>query len=147
MDKLDEIASEPGNEQMQVFPRLQVGDWIWRPWYAKLYWAAELFYWSLFLISWQLGMFREFFHSEAADYLGLILHPFTAAAILGFGFVRAFLTAQSWEGVEGEGAAGQRRKSIGGLMNPHADPLDPRYGMNWVGSPRTRARVFRRHWP
>ncbi len=103
-------------------------------------------YWGAFLTSWQLSLFSEFFRDDTGEYLGLLFHPMTALIILGAGYVRALVLAAHWVGGSEEGDYPIRKKSIGGLSNPHADPLDPRSGMNWVGSPVKQAEQHGKHW-
>lgn len=127
--------------------RPRAADWIWRPWYAKLYWSAALLYWSVFLASWIWRLLPDFFSSVGGAYLGLAFHPLTVLIVLGFGFVRAFFSTGEWEWVERTHEEGIPRKSVGGLRNPYADPLDPRSGMNWIGHPSKIAEPFNKRWP
>lgn len=125
----------------------RAADWIWRPWYAKLYWAFAAFYWCVFLVSWTWRLFPDFFGSVSGAYLNLAFHPFTILIVLGFGFLRAFFSTADWEWVEPTHEEMFSKRSVGGLSDPYSDPADPRSGMLWVGSPKNRARIFGEEWP
>ncbi|HEX7856808.1 MAG TPA: hypothetical protein VF503_24270 [Sphingobium sp.] len=139
----------PGNVVIDKAPadRPHAADWIWRPWYAKLYWFAAAFYWIAFLASWIWRLAPDIFGGVTGAYLGAALHPVTGLVVLGFGFVRAFFSAGEWEWAELTHEEMFSQRSVGGLSDPYSDPADPRSGMLWVGSPRNRARLFGDQWP
>lgn len=66
-------------------------DWLWKPWYAKLWWAAIPVYWAGAAASLKLPALAEFFTSALAGYLNMLFFPLTALLVLGFGFIRAWL--------------------------------------------------------
>jgi hypothetical protein len=120
---------------------LRVGDWLWRPWYAKLYWAAAISYWTFVLVSWLWGLAPGYFNSVAGGYTSLVFHPFMILPVLGFGYGRAWAARAECHAPGPEDPV-LRRRSIGGPLDPHADTADPRSGINWVGSPQSRDRRF-----
>jgi len=140
---MDEADIPDGDEQQ---PPLRVGDWLWRPWYAKLYWAAASGYWTFVIVSWLWGVAPGFFNSVAGGYVTLIFHPFVIFPVLGFGYGRAWAARAEWHAPHPDDPI-LRRRSIGGLPDPCSDPLDPRSGPNFVGSPQSRAKHFGRNWP
>lgn len=113
----------------------RVLEWIWHPWYAKLWWAAIATYWgSALLVSW-LGIRRLPVDRDVLMYAGMILHPQVALPVLGFGYVRALLkyhrdhgdsAADDVEGADwrddvAHGLFGRDR-----FMAYLSDPADPR---------------------
>jgi hypothetical protein len=68
-------------------------DWLWHPWYAKLWWAAISLYWIAATASLNIPSIWAFFESAFAGYLNVLFFPFTAVLVLGFGFVRAWIDA------------------------------------------------------
>lgn len=91
-------------------------EWIWRPWYAKLWWIAIPVYWA----PGGLPGFRWFvpiYTSSVGIFLNIFLLPLTALMILGFGYFRQRLDADGWDDPAGARSPGR----------PHwwLDPLDP----------------------
>lgn len=105
--------------------------WLWRPWYAKLWWVSMLFYWGGRLASLWSEAVAQFYESALAGYLNIFFYPFTALMVLGVGFVRAWMDYRGFEW----GAPSQEQlfpqRSIGGYLDPMADPLDPRSPKYW----------------
>src|SRR3546814_17984770 len=66
-------------------------DWLWKPWYAKLWWAAIPVYWAGAAASLKLPALAEFYTSALAGYLNMLFFPLTTLLVLGFGFIRAWL--------------------------------------------------------
>ncbi|BBB11256.1 MAG: hypothetical protein BGO58_10125 [Sphingopyxis sp. 65-8] len=84
------------NTPSSAIPELEIpqpaaADWLWRPWYAKLWWAAIPIYWTVAAASLKNPALRPFFESAFAGYLTILFFPLTALLVLGFGFVRAWL--------------------------------------------------------
>ncbi|PKP99001.1 MAG: hypothetical protein CVT74_09200 [Alphaproteobacteria bacterium HGW-Alphaproteobacteria-13] len=73
-------------------PQPAAADWLWRPWYAKLWWAAIPIYWATAAASLTIPALATFFYnSAAASVLNVAFFPPTALLVLGFGFARAWL--------------------------------------------------------
>lgn len=68
-------------------------DWLWHPWYAKLWWAAIPVYWITVAAALKIPVMWAFFETAFAGYLNVLFFPFTAPLVLGFGFARAWLDA------------------------------------------------------
>lgn len=85
VDTLSSPAPEAAIQQPKA------ADWLWRPWYAKLWWAAIPLYWVAATASLKVPAMWTFFESALAGYLNVLFFPFTALLVLGFGFVRAWL--------------------------------------------------------
>src|SRR3546814_21033059 len=52
-------------------------DWLWKPWYAKLWWAAIPVYWAGAAASLKLTALAEFYTSALAGYLNMLFFPLT----------------------------------------------------------------------
>ena len=109
--------------------RFRASDWLWHPWYAKLWWAAILIYWAGKIASFYTSVLEEFYTSALAGFLNILFHPLAALMVLGVGFARAWFAWSDWEFVEPTHEEMFPRQSMGGLRDPYSDPLDPRSGM------------------
>lgn len=121
---------------MDAIPPLRASDYLWRPWYAKLWWAGIGVYWTCAALSFSNATLAVFFESALAGYLNILFLPMTALAILGFGFARAWLDRAEWVDDDEERRFGRAV----GAPPPEMDILDPRSGFLWINHPRNRAR-------
>jgi len=103
--------------------------WLWRPWYAKLWWGLIALYWAAKLGSIWVPAFASFFTKAAAGLLNITFYPLTALMILGLGYLRAWMDFKGWELVPSSAQQVIRGRSVGGLRDPYSDPLDPKSGM------------------
>ena len=69
-------------------------DWLWRPWYAKLWWVTIPIYWAGAAASLKIPVLAEFYSSVPAAYLNILFFPPTVLLVLGFGFARAWIDAR-----------------------------------------------------
>lgn len=116
---------------------LHLRNWIWRPWYAKLWWSGVPIYWLGMLASLKIDALAEIYHSAAGGYLNVLFFPPIAALVLSFGFLRQWLgSLPAQEGGELDDDYLRDRKRYGPSGMPwEFDPLDPRSGVHWNGSP------------
>jgi hypothetical protein len=133
-------AEEAGQE-----PCPKASHWIWRPWYAKLWWVLSLVYWAGKLASFVIAVLDQFYATALAGILNVVFFPFTILVMLGGGYVRAWMGPIQWDGSQDHVSA--RGRSMGGQRDPASDPVDPRSGANWVGHPSNIARLFGQKWP
>lgn len=129
-------GSEPkdavqNDKPVQVQPRPRASGWLWRPWYAKLWWAAIVAYWAGKVGSVYSTALDRFYISVLAGFLNLVLFPPLAIMILGLGFARAYFCWSDWEFVEPTNDEMFPKRSVGGMQDPASDPLDPRSGLHW----------------
>lgn len=127
-------AREPG-------PPLRLGDWLWRPCYAKLWWAAVPLYWLGMLLAVRSNVLASFYHSALTGYLTIFFFPPMVALILSYGFFRAWLAAMPQQSSHGDDPCGldhefydHRRRGPSGMPS-EIDPLDPSSGALWIGNP------------
>jgi hypothetical protein len=67
---------------------LGLSNWLWRPWYAKLWWAAIPVYWLAMGEPTRPEFLNAFADSGYAVVTNIIFIPITALAVLGGGFFR-----------------------------------------------------------
>jgi len=116
---------------------LRLRDWLWRPWYAKLWWSGVPVYWLGMLAALKLHDLAEVYHSAAGGFLNVLFFPPIVAIVLSFGFLRqwlASLPAQE-DGEIGEYDFWDRNRYGPSGMLREFDPLDPASGALWIGSP------------
>jgi hypothetical protein len=147
MDPVDPMSEQVESNASTVRPRPQASAWLWRPWYAKLWWACIAIYWTGKLASYWSPALDDAYSTALGGYLNIVLYPFTALMVLGVRFVPAWMDDHGWESVEPSREQMFPKRSIGGQRDPASDPLDPRSGSLWIGSPENQAKLFNRHWP
>lgn len=121
--------------------------WLWRPWYAKLWWISAALYWGGKLASYWSEVLATIYSTAVAGLLNVFFFPPAIAMVLATGLVRAWM---DYKGVEwGPPPADHLfpRRSVGGWRDPNSDPLDPRSGQLWIGAPENEAKLVNRHWP
>lgn len=127
---LDEVLNN--DEAAQVQSRPGASDWLWRPSYAKLWWAGITIYWTGKLGSLYSSALDQFYTSALAGFLNITFFPPLALLVLGLGYARAWFAWSDWEFVEPTHEEMFPKRSVGGMRDPYADPLDPRSGaLHW----------------
>lgn len=125
-----EVESRPSKEtkvrEQANSRQLPASDWLWRPWYVKLWWAAVPIYWSGRLASLKIPALSGFYETLLAGYLAIFCNPFIILLLLGFGFVRAKLDRGDWV-ITPDVPEKTLRPSD--LSDPYTDPTDPRSGV------------------
>lgn len=89
----DASQAEPSASSEVDAPRAI--DWIWRPWYARLWWGAIALFWAVATLYPLLEIRRFPVSSTALMYVAMILHPQAALPVLGFGYLRALFKYQT----------------------------------------------------
>jgi hypothetical protein len=129
-------ATDPRNalqndEPVQEQTRPYASDWLWHPWFAKVWWAAIAAYWAGKTgCSYSLAL-DEFYTSALAGFLNVFFFPPLALIVLGLGFAREWFAWSDWEFVEPTHEQMFPKRSVGGMRDPASDPLDPRSGLHW----------------
>lgn len=116
---------------------LRLRDWLWRPWYAKLWWSGVPVYWLGMLAALKLDALADVYRSAAGGYLNIFFFPPIVALVLSFGFIRRWLGSlpAATDGEFDEDYFRDRRKYGPSGMPWQFDPLDPRSGAFWIGNP------------
>lgn len=126
-------------------------DWLWRPWYAKLWWAAIPIYWAAAAASLKIPALAPFFESAVAGFINVLFFPPTTLLMLGFGFARAWLdrplvgdplSDEDIEALEQMRMEDEEWERLG----PHwsVDIYDPRSGGLYIGNPNSLQHPGRR---
>lgn len=147
MDPVDAMSEQVESNASALRSRLRASYWLWRPWYAKLWWTCIAIYWTGKLASYWSPTLDDAYSTALAGYLNIALYPFTALMVLGVRFVPAWMEYHGWEWVEPSHDELFPKRSVGGRRDPTSDPLDPRSGSLWIGSPENQAKLFNRRWP
>jgi hypothetical protein len=115
---------------------LHLRNWIWRPWYAKLWWSGVPVYWLGMLASLKIDVLAEIYHSAAGGYLNVFFFPPIVALTLSFGFLRLWLASlPTRDPDEIDDGPGWNDRRFGPSRMPRQfDPLDPASGPLWVGN-------------
>ena len=106
--------------------KLQISRWIWKPWYAKLWWASAGAYWVGFVLSFPVATLRMLYESALGGYLNVALYPPVILMVLCVGYIRAKFDTGDWVLIAPDPSTRQPERSVGGFLDPMADPLDPR---------------------
>ena len=100
-------------------PRLRLADWLWRPWYAKAWWATIPVWWIGMAASTKIAPLEAFYDSAPAGFLNVLFFPMTALLALGVGYAQDWLTAFAPQG-EGDPISDEARARIAHGLNPRA---------------------------
>lgn len=127
-----EIANPNWPDDIEDRPKVcaRASSCLWRPWYAKLWWACIAFYWAGKLGSLWSPVLGAFYTSAVAGFLNIAFYPLTALLVLGVGFIRAWMDDR---GLEWRPTSHDElpKLSVGGFLDPMADPLDPQSPLYW----------------
>lgn len=129
----------------QNVARPKLSAWLWRPWYAKLWWAAIPLWWMGMAASTRIDALEAFYRGGIAGYLNVLFFPMTALMVLGVGYGRERLDSFVGQGdgvplSDEEGDAERQRvweehERMVERSRVFADPFDPRSGPLWIGNP------------
>lgn len=147
-EAVDTPATDP------AAPRLRAADWLWRPWYAKMWWASIPAWWIGMAASTKVVSLEAFYDSALAGFLNLLFFPMTALMVLGVGFVRNWLDCFGGSGsgeevteldfVHSDPFGDEFNRRRFGQPPPFLDIYDPRSGTRYVGnalSPNNGGRI------
>lgn len=120
-------------EGIAEFPvHLRASDYLWKPWYAKLWWAAIPLYWAPAGGPTRIAWLADFYESGYAVVTNIVFLPVTALFILGFRYFRWLL--DEGESVEPRIDVGYGSRHHYGIPHPAMDESNPRSGPNWIGN-------------
>lgn len=129
------------SDEAPVASRPSASEWLWRPWYAKVWWSAIPVWWIGMAAASVSEPVARFYDGALAGFLNVLFFPMTALLFLGVGFVR------HW--IDGFVAVGAGPSSeVGGMavghasefarLDPSIDIFDPRSGTLYVGNPENQ---------
>lgn len=128
-------------------------DWLWKPWYAKLWWAAIPVYWAGAAASLKVPALTEFYTSALGGFLNILFFPPTALLVLGSGFARAWLDRP----LAGDPLSDDEIEELERMMedeeewerlgrpHPSMDIYDPSSGGLYIGNPLSLQHPGRRY--
>jgi hypothetical protein len=91
MPPWDGEVTEAAKDDRSVAASPRLADWLWRRWYAKLWWILIVLFWlGAFAAQWITAL-QPVFHADSFPVVFLLLHPFAAIPVLCFGFARAWI--------------------------------------------------------
>ena len=131
MDPANDTAADNNQMDEGASLRPKASDWLWRPWYARLWWAVIGIYWAGNVGSIYSPVLDQFYSSALAGFLNVAFFPPLALMVLGLGFAREWFEWSDWEFVEPTHEQMFPKRSVGGMRDPASDPLDPRSGLHW----------------
>lgn len=119
--------------------------WLWKPWYAKLWWSAIPVWWTGMAVSTRVDFLEPIYRWWFAGYLNVLFFPMTVLMVLGVGYVRERLDSFFGQGDEvpsDEEASALAAKlhrdqleRMREMARAYANPMDPRSGPLWIGNP------------
>lgn len=112
--------------------RAPLSAFLWRPWYARLWWAAIPAYWAGMALSSQVPLIADFYGLALAGYLNVLFFPPTALMVLGLEYAREWMGSIDWSDEYEPFTLFNRSRGPSGLPF-YADELDPRSGPLWIG--------------
>lgn len=125
-------------------PRLKLADWLWRPWFAKTWWAAIPLWWIGMAMSTKFALLEVFYDSALAGFLNVLFFPMTVLMVLGVGYAQTWLAGFASQG-DGVPLSDDMVARIADLREVHdramedlragTDMFDPRSGTLWIGNP------------
>lgn len=71
--------------------RPRASDWLWRPWYAKLWWSAVPIWWAGMAMSTKIAPLADFYDGALAGFLNILFFPMIALMVLGLGYAQHWL--------------------------------------------------------
>ena len=147
MEPLEETATaEPVCQASEELLAPRAADWLWHPWYAKLWWSAVPIYWLPAGGPFRIDFLAGFYSSGIALYLNILFLPVTALVVLGFGYARRLRESDDWieDGNPEHNRASSLYRRTPGSPPAFLDPFSPLSGSSWVGSSESQARRERR---
>lgn len=103
-------------------------------------------FWVSWLASPGAPVLTQFYAGSWVVPFAILFFPLNPLLVVGFKRFSKLLAETEWTDAGTEFQPPQS-KSIGGMLDPASDPLDPRSGVNWIGHPSKIAELFGRRWP
>ena len=128
-------------DQAKAADRLLASNWLWRPWYAKLWWSAIPVWWVGMAAANASEPLARFYDGGAAGFLNVLFFPMTALLVLGVGFARHWIDGYVATGtgmlVDGAEIAAAEEEHLRAFedLNATTDIYDPRSGGLYIGNP------------
>jgi hypothetical protein len=89
----DPSVSPNSSELPMVIERPRISMWVWKPWYAKLWWSLTAIYWILGVGAFFIRPLADIYTSDIAYVLHVVFYPVFAFVLMSFGWAGAWLDA------------------------------------------------------
>lgn len=143
---LDALAPLEALKPLRAVEQPTLVDWLWKPWYAKLWLLAIPVWWVGMAASTKMPSLAAFFESALAGFLNVLFFPMTALMVLGVRYVQDLLGRRPIQGdgngigllivdLDPFGDEVDGRKF--GHPHPSVDMYDPRSGGLYIGNPES----------
>lgn len=132
------------SDEAPVASRPSPSEWLWRPWYAKVWWSAIPVWWIGMAAASVNEPLDRLYDSAAAGFLNVIFFPMTALLVLGVGFAQHWVDGfarQSDGGVPPDdelaeiAAREEENDRTFEALNAMTDIHDPRSDGLYIGNP------------
>lgn len=146
MEPSSDLTDATGNEAEADRPHPRASAWLWRPWYAKAWWAAIAAYWAGKVASLYSASLDQFYTTALAGFLNVAFFPPLALMVLGLGFVQSWLDRRSFgraddpidfDVIQSEVFGDEWNDRRLGHPHPSVDIYDPRSGPLFIGNPQS----------
>lgn len=136
--------TQPEASEIARAAQPRASDWLWRPWYAKLWWTAIPIWGLGMAASTRIPALESFYDSALAGFLNILFIPVIAFMVLGLGYAQQwlvhFLAGGNGVPLSDEGAAAVaylEAEDIRALeeFKASTDIYDPRSGGLFIGNP------------
>lgn len=140
---MEAVIDDHQTENVAGKPKLSA--WLWRPWYAKLWWAAIPAWWLGMAMATRVDFLAAFYRGAVAGYLNVLFFPMTALMVLGVGYIRERLDEFVGQGDGTSLTDEEAMRAPQRMWTEHdramedlaatTDMFDPRSGALWIGNP------------
>lgn len=89
----DSSVTPTTEEPHIVIERPRISDWVWKPWYARLWWSLTAIYWSVGALGFVYRPILELYMTDVAYLLHVVFYPVFAFVLMAFGWARAWMDA------------------------------------------------------
>jgi hypothetical protein len=124
------LGESPGEGDETPTDRIRVSAFLWRPWYAKLWWALIPLYWLAAGEPTRPPFLNPFFESGYSVVISILFTPITAIVVLGARMFRKAAASSDLVPLDTE-KFGWRGP---GVLPPWLDETNPASGPLWIGN-------------
>ncbi len=91
---MTDISDAPETDESRAsIERPDIVQWVWRPWYARLWWSLSAIYWIVGTGALFFQPLADFYTAPVAGSLHIAFFPVFAFVLFAFGWVRAWVDA------------------------------------------------------
>lgn len=91
---MTDLPKDPhSDKRVPVVERPRIMDWVWKPWYARLWWSATALYWSIGALGFIYRPILDLYHTDFAYFLHIVFYPIFALVLMSVGWATAWMNA------------------------------------------------------